>query len=136
MKIDEATAFIEKNNHPKLWALLAEVALNRLDTVIAEHAFVMLKDYAGIQLIKRIGKLQNDEFKKAEVATFYGRIDEAEKIYMENDRRDLALELREKMNDWFRIVEILQKSKQPGDDELLMKAWNHVGDYYAERQKW
>lgn len=55
---------------------------------------------------------------------------------MENDRRDLAIELREKMNDWFRIVEILQKSKQPGDDELLKKAWNHVGDYYAERQKW
>ncbi|EJD74175.1 WD repeat protein 35 [Loa loa] len=136
MKIDEATAFIERNNHPKLWALLAEVALNRLDTVIAEHAFVMLKDYAGIQLIKRIGALQHDGFKKAEVAAFYGRIDEAEKIYMENDRRDLAIELREKMNDWFRIVEILQKSRQPGDDELLKKAWNHIGDYYAERQKW
>lgn len=55
---------------------------------------------------------------------------------MENDRRDLALELREKMNDWFRIAEILQKTRQPGDDELLMKAWNHIGDYYAERQKW
>ncbi|MCP9265269.1 hypothetical protein DINM_020523 [Dirofilaria immitis] len=136
MEIQKATAFIEKNNHPKLWALLAEIALNRLDTVVAEHAFVMLKDYAGIQLIKRINALQHDEFKKAEVATFYGRIDEAEKIYMDNDRRDLAIELREKMNDWFRIVEILQKSKQPGDDKLLKKAWNNVGDYYAERQKW
>ncbi|KAL3990454.1 hypothetical protein ACH3XW_31845 [Acanthocheilonema viteae] len=135
MKIQEATEFIEKNNHPKLWALLAEVALNRLDTALAEHAFVMLKDYAGIQLIKRINALKHDGFKKAEVATFYGYIDEAEKIYMENDRRDLAIELREKMNDWFRIVEILQKSRQPGDDELLKKAWNHVGDYYAERQK-
>ncbi|CAG9538621.1 unnamed protein product [Cercopithifilaria johnstoni] len=136
MKIQEATAFIEKNNHPKLWALLAEVALNRLDTVVAEHAFVMLKDYAGIQLIKRVNALQHDGFKKAEIATFYGYIDKAEKIYMENDRRDLAIELREKMNDWFRIAEILQKSKQPGDDELLKKAWNHIGDYYAERQKW
>lgn len=57
MKIDEATEFIEKNSHPKLWALLAEIALNRLDTVVAEHAFVMLKDYAGIQLIKRIAAL-------------------------------------------------------------------------------
>uniref|UniRef100_A0A0R3RYI0 ANAPC4_WD40 domain-containing protein n=1 Tax=Elaeophora elaphi TaxID=1147741 RepID=A0A0R3RYI0_9BILA len=136
MQIQEATSFIEKNNHPKLWALLAEVALNRLDIDIAEHAFVMLKDYAGIQLIKRINALQCDEFKKAEVAAFYGHIDEAEKIYMENDRRDLAIELREKMNDWFRIMEILQKGKQPGDDELLKKACNHVGDYYAERQKW
>ena len=23
-----------------------------------------------------------------------------------------------------------------GDDELLMLAWNRIGDYYAERQKW
>lgn len=58
MKIQEATAYIEKNNHPKLWALLAEVALGRLDTAVAEHAYVMLKDYAGIQLIKRINALQ------------------------------------------------------------------------------
>lgn len=55
---------------------------------------------------------------------------------MENDRRDLAIAVREKMNDWFRIMEILQKSSAPGDDELLRKAWNHVGDYYAERQNW
>lgn len=53
-----ATEFIEKNSHPKLWSLLAEVALKRLDTATAEHAFVMLKDYAGIQLIKRINSIQ------------------------------------------------------------------------------
>lgn len=58
MKIQEASAFIEKNSHPKLWALLAEVALSRLDTATAEHAYVMLKDYAGIQLIKRINSIQ------------------------------------------------------------------------------
>lgn len=136
MKIQEATTFIEKNNHPKLWALLAEAALNRLDTTVAEHAYVMLKDYAGIQLIKRINALQHDAFKKAEIAAFYGRVDEAEKIYLENDRRDLAIAVREKMNDWFRIMEILQQNNIPGDDDLLKKAWNHVGDYYAERQNW
>ncbi|VDM97214.1 unnamed protein product [Thelazia callipaeda] len=135
MKIHEATAFIEKSNHPKLWALLAEVALNRLDTAVAEHAYVMLKDYAGIQLIKRINALQSDELKKAEVAAFYGRIDEAEKIYIENDRFDLAIALREKMNDWFQISDMLQKNNQP-NDELLRKAWNNIGDYYVERQKW
>lgn len=58
MKIQEAAAYIEKKNHPKLWALLAEVALNQLNLETAEHAFVMLKDYGGIQFIKRIKAIQ------------------------------------------------------------------------------
>ncbi|VDK51291.1 unnamed protein product [Anisakis simplex] len=136
MKIQEATAFIEKNSHPKLWSLLAEVALSRLDTATAEHAYVMLKDYAGIQLIKRINGIQHEDFKRAEIAVFLGRLDEAEKIYMERDRRDLAIAMRRKMNDWFRIMEIVQRSSGPGDDQLLKQAWNHVGDYYADRQNW
>ncbi|MFH4979253.1 hypothetical protein AB6A40_005962 [Gnathostoma spinigerum] len=136
MDIQEAAKFIEKNNHPKLWSLLAESALNRLDTATAEHAYVMLKDYGGIQLVKRLKTIQLDSMKRAEVATFFGRLDEAEKIYMDNDRRDLAISMRKKMNDWFRIVEILQKSTGPGDDQLLKEAWDHVGDYYADRQNW
>lgn len=24
----------------------------------------------------------------------------------------------------------------PGDDQLLEQAWNAIGDYYADRQKW
>ncbi|VDM42438.1 unnamed protein product, partial [Toxocara canis] len=136
MKIQEATAFIEKNSHPKLWSLLAEVALSRLDTATAEHAYVMLKDYAGIQLIKRVNSIQQEDFKRAEIAVFFGRVDEAEKIYMEHDRRDLAIAMRRKMNDWFRIMEIVQRSSGPGDDQLLKQAWNHVGDYYADRQNW
>ncbi|VDN58829.1 unnamed protein product [Dracunculus medinensis] len=136
MKIQEAAAYIEKKNHPKLWALLAEVALNQLNLETAEHAFVMLKDYGGIQFIKRIKAIQNDDFKRAEIAIFYGKVEEAEKIYMENDRRDLAIAAHQKLNNWFRIMEIVQRRTEPGDDELLKKAWNHVGDYYAERQNW
>lgn len=55
---------------------------------------------------------------------------------MENDRRDLAIAAHQKLNNWFRIMEIVQRRTEPGDDELLKKAWNHVGDYYAERQNW
>uniref|UniRef100_F1L3D6 WD repeat-containing protein 35 n=1 Tax=Ascaris suum TaxID=6253 RepID=F1L3D6_ASCSU len=55
---------------------------------------------------------------------------------MEHDRRDLAIAMRRKMNDWFRIMEILQHSTGPGDDQLLKQACNHVGDYYADRQNW
>lgn len=49
---------------------------------------------------------------------------------------DLAIAMRRKMNDWFRILQILQTSTGPGDDQLLQLAWNHVGEYFVDRQKW
>uniref|UniRef100_A0A1I7Y670 WD_REPEATS_REGION domain-containing protein n=1 Tax=Steinernema glaseri TaxID=37863 RepID=A0A1I7Y670_9BILA len=136
MKIEEANAYIEKNSHPKLWSLLAEVALTRLDTATAEHAFVRLQDYSGIQFLKKLKNVQVDDLKKAEVCLFLGKVDEAEKIYMEADRRDLAIEMRKKLKDWFRILQIIQHSSGPGDDILRLEAWKRVGDYYADRQKW
>ncbi|TKR82028.1 hypothetical protein L596_015808 [Steinernema carpocapsae] len=136
MKIEDANAYIEKNSHPKLWSLLAEVALTRLDTATAEHAFVRLQDYAGIQFLKKFKNIQNEDLKKAEVCLFLGKVDEAEKIYMDADRRDLAIEMRKKLKDWFRILQIIQQSSGPGDDVLRLEAWRRVGDYFADRQKW
>ena len=50
--------------------------------------------------------------------------------------RDLAIDMLKKMHDWFRIQQILQNSSGPGDDILAQQTWKHVGDYFAERQKW
>lgn len=58
MTIGEVTSFIEKNSHPKLWSLLAEEALHKLDFPTAEHAFVMLKDYAALQFLKKVNNIQ------------------------------------------------------------------------------
>ena len=49
--------------------------------------------------------------------------------------RDLAVSLRKKLGDWFRVVQLL-KSGSGGDDAQLEEAWNAIGDYYADRQKW
>ena len=56
-------------------------------------------------------------------------------MYLEMDRKDLAVDLRERIGDWFRVVQLL-KSGGGGDDLMLEKAWNHIGDYYYERQRW
>ena len=37
---------------------MAEHALLKLDLKVAEHSFVRCKDYAGIQLVKRLSNLQ------------------------------------------------------------------------------
>jgi WD repeat-containing protein 35 len=132
--IREAYQFIEDHPHPRLWRLLAEAALEELDLIVADKAFVRCADYQGIQYVKRL-KLLDDKMKqKAEVAAYFQRFDEAESLYREIDRKDLAIELRMRLGDWFRVVQLVQSGG--GDDELLTLSWNRIGDYYAARQKW
>ncbi|MED6241180.1 WD repeat-containing protein 35 [Ataeniobius toweri] len=134
--IEDASQFIEDNPHPRLWHLLAEAALQKLDLKTAEEAFVRCKDYPGIQFVKRLGNLQSEPMKQAEVAAYFSRFEEAESMYLHMDRRDLAINLRIKLGDWFKVLQLLKTGSGDADDALLEQAYNGIGDYYADRQKW
>ncbi|XP_058282761.1 WD repeat-containing protein 35 isoform X1 [Hylobates moloch] len=134
--IKDASQFIEDNPHPRLWRLLAEAALQKLDLYTAEQAFVRCKDYQGIKFVKRLGRLQSESMKQAEVVGYFGRFEEAERMYLEMDRRDLAIGLRLKLGDWFRVLQLLKTGSGDADDSLLEQANNAIGDYFADRQKW
>ncbi|KFO69739.1 WD repeat-containing protein 35, partial [Cuculus canorus] len=134
--IEESSQFIEDNPHPRLWRLLAEAALQKLDLQTAEQAFVRCKDYQGIKFVKRLGNLQSESMKQAEVAAYFSRFEEAEKMYLNMDRRDLAIGLRVKLGDWFRVLQLLKTGSGDSDDALLEQAHNAIGDYFADRQKW
>ncbi|XP_066559744.1 WD repeat-containing protein 35 isoform X2 [Amia ocellicauda] len=134
--IEDASQFIEDNPHPRLWRLLAEAALQKLDLKTAEQAFVRCKDYQGIEFVKRLGNLQSESMKQAEVAAYFGRFEEAERMYLDMDRRDLAISLRIKLGDWFRVLQLLKSGSGDADDTLLEQAYNAIGDYFADRQKW
>jgi WD repeat-containing protein 35 len=43
--LKDSAQFIEDNAHPRLWRLLAETALEKLDLNTAEKAFVACQDY-------------------------------------------------------------------------------------------
>ena len=132
--VKAAFQFVEDNPHPRLWRLIGEAALEELDFAIADQAFVACEDYQGIQFVKRLRQLDDTKKRKAEVCAYFKRFDEAENIYRDIDRKDLAIELRTRLGDWFRVVQLVQSGA--GDDELLTTAWNKIGDYYAERKKW
>lgn len=133
--IAEATTFIKENSHPRLWRLLAEAAVKQLDLPTAEAAFVRCSDYPGIQFVKRLHNIHNDTLKKAEVAAYFKNFDEAEKLYLGVDRRDLAISLREKLGDWFRVIQLM-KMGSGGSDVQMEIAWNSIGDFFADRQNW
>ncbi|KAM5143257.1 WD repeat-containing protein 35 isoform 2-T2 [Callospermophilus lateralis] len=134
--IEDASQFIEDNPHPRLWRLLAEAALQKLDLPTAEQAFVRCKDYQGIKFVKRLGNLQSESMKQAEVVAYFGRFEEAERMYLDMDRRDLAIGLRLKLGDWFRVLQLLKTGSGDADDSLLEQAHSAIGDYFADRQKW
>nr|KAG5696704.1 hypothetical protein BaRGS_012073 [Batillaria attramentaria] len=79
-------------------------------------------------------EIKSESMKQAEVAAYFRRFEDAEKIYLDMDRRDLAVNLRKKLGDWFKVIHLL-KHGGGGDDVQLEEAWNAVGDYYADRQK-
>uniref|UniRef100_A0A8C4QBC7 WD repeat domain 35 n=1 Tax=Eptatretus burgeri TaxID=7764 RepID=A0A8C4QBC7_EPTBU len=116
--------------------LLAGAALERLQLEVADHAFSRCYDYPGLELIKRLHSLKGQKLKQAEVAAYFGRFEEVEQIYLAMDRRDLALKLRTKLGDWFRVLQLLSTTAGNADDALKEQANNGIGDYYAERKKW
>jgi len=130
--LKDAFNYVEANPHPRLWRLLAEAALEQLDFVVAEKAFVRFEDYQGIQLVKRLRLLDDRVKQKAEVAAYFQRFDEAESLYREIDRKDLAIDLRVRLGDWFRVIQLAHG----GNEDLLQQAWSAIGDYYADRGKW
>jgi len=109
-------------------------ALEKLDFNTADRAFVRCQDYHGIQLVKRLRQLDTQMKQKAEVAAYFKRFDEAEELYSRSDRKDLALDMRMRLGDWFRVLQLTQTGV--GDDSLRMKALREIGDYYADRQRW
>jgi WD repeat-containing protein 35 len=71
---------------------------------VAERAFVKNDDYAGVLLIDKLNNLDEKVKQKAEIACFFKRYDEAEQIFKDIDRRDLALDLRMRLGDWDKVV--------------------------------
>lgn len=136
--VEEAQKFIEDNPHPRLWYLLAEAALENMNLTVAELAFVHCKDYNGIQFVKKLNNQPNEPIRKAEILCYYKKFDEAEDLYINMDRRDLAISLRKMLGDWFRVEALLKSGggSGGGDDAQLEEAWNAIGDHYADRQKW
>eukprot|EP01035_Chromulina_nebulosa_P019079 gene19079-24905_t len=126
--------FINANPHSRLWTLLAHSALESLELDMAEKAFVRTGDYHGIQLVKQLRTMTDKMKSRAEVCVYLGRFDEAEGIYREIDRKDLAIQMRKKIGDFSRVVQLLQTGG--GNDSLVKDAYDKIGEYYADRFKW
>lgn len=54
VSLKDAVEFVEKNPHRRLWKLIAEASLDKLNFQIAERAFVKNEDYYGVCFVNRL----------------------------------------------------------------------------------
>ncbi len=132
--LQAAYDYADLNTHPRLWKLLATSALEDLELSLAEKSFVRYNDYYGIQFVKTLEGMPDKMKARAEVAVYLHRFDEAESLYREIDRKDLAIQLRKRLGDYTRVVQLLQTGG--GNDKLVRDAWDQIGRYFADRMKW
>ncbi len=125
---------VQKHPHPKLWTVLAEAALEDIDLDAADRAFVRALHYPGIQFVKRLRTMPDKMKVRAEISAYLKKFDEAEALYREIDRKDLAIELRNRIGDYSRVVQLLQTGG--GTDAVIAKAWDRIGLHFFERCKW
>jgi WD repeat-containing protein 35 len=128
-------AAAERSPHPRLFRLIAETALEALDLMTAEKSFVKCEDYHAIQLVRQLREMEaTDKMKaRAEVAVYLKKYDDAEALYREIDRKDLAISMRKRICDYPRVVQLLQTGG--GNDVLMREAWDKIAEQYADRFK-
>ena len=114
--------------------MITEAALDKLNFSLAERALVKMEDYFGVQLVNNVSKIEEKVKQKAEVACYFKKYDEAEQIFKDIDRKDLALNLRMRLGDWSKVIHLIEAGA--GNDQMLKRVYKNLGDYSAERQKW
>ncbi|CAG2226168.1 IFT121 [Mytilus edulis] len=126
---------IQKTQPKKAWQkwrlkrLLAESALEQLNLKVAEQAFVRCKDYQGIEFVKRLGNLQREDMKQAEVAAYFRRFEEAERKYLDMDRRGSLNAIGDYYADRQKWQQAVTYYVQGRNQERLSECYYMLEDY-------
>ena len=80
-----------------------------LDYTSAERALLKVDDYKTLKYIKKIQQLDDREKQRAELLTLYAKYDDAEKIYRNIERKDLAINMKIKVGDFYGVLEMVKE---------------------------
>lgn len=127
--------FISKIGYECLFRIYAKKALEELDFGNAEKAFLKCDDYKSLQTLKRVQNLDDKEKQKAEILVFYGKYDDAEECYRKMDRRDLAIQMRMRVGDWTKVLQMAKDGGSAVGEEVLQTAYNELGNFHAQRMQ-
>jgi WD repeat-containing protein 35 len=125
-----------RRKQPRLWTMLAEHALEKLDLETAETAWAHARDWHGLQLVKRLRSFSGQPLWKQrfEAWCYLGQSAAAEAVVASADRLDLAVEMYIKLGDWGSVHRLVEQGL--GDDVLATKTFNGLGDARVDAGRW
>lgn len=121
---------LRQTRFPQLWSILGRESLLQQDIETAYLSMIKNKDYKGLQLIKRLNKFKDINLQRAEILAFINRFDEAEQIYLESDRADLALNMNKVIANYIKVDEFLQSNSLKNQSILKIAMENIYFLYY------
>ncbi|ULT82457.1 hypothetical protein L3Y34_012018 [Caenorhabditis briggsae] len=135
MKLDEAIDYAERSPHAELWAMISAYAVFKHKFDCAEHAFVKLGDYAGVQFVKKVRTIPSNDLRNAEIFAWRDQLEEAKALFMQCDRKDLAIEMYRKLGDYNAIYEMIRHDETV-DEELQHEVYKEIGRHNYENMEW
>ena len=105
----KAIKFVEENSHQSLWKIIADKSLLDLDFLNAERALLKIDDFKTLKYVKRLQQLDDREKQRAEILTLQGKYEEAEKVYRTIERKDLAINMKVKIGDFYGVLEMVKE---------------------------
>ncbi|XP_022697490.1 WD repeat-containing protein 35-like [Varroa jacobsoni] len=134
--IADVVQFIEDNDSNSiLWRKMAKFHMISGDLDAAEMALVRIRDWDGVLFCRRIAKLASREVREAEVLAYFDQFDEAEQMFIDNDRIDLAIEMHAIIGNWERVIELALTSNE-SNVALIENAYNNLGQMCIDNGEW
>jgi len=133
--IDDIYQYIDRFSNKKLWEMLSEYALLKLDFTTAEKAMLQYNDFLGLSFIKRVKIIDDDTLKMAEIYQFFLDYDKAEELYNFADRKDLTIAMRIKLGHWEKVIALIKESGYVQEDNMRM-AYNNLASQLMDNKEY
>ena len=127
-----ALEYASKQPCNTFYSKITKKALEKLDFDTAQTAMLQTGDFEGLQFLKKIKEVDDDELKKAEILEFNNNYDEAGNKYNNMGRSDLNLAMNIKLGKWDKVTDMMSKNNDK--DENLKIAYNNYADELYEKK--
>ena len=129
-----ALEYASKKPCNTFYSKITKKALEKLDFDSAQTAMLQTGDFEGLQFLKKIKNIEDDELKKAEILEFNNNYDEASNKYNNMGRSDLNLAMNIKLGKWDKVTDMMSKNDEK--DENLKIAYNNYADELYEKKEY
>ena len=132
--LKEAFDYATKNPCNTFFSSITKKALDKNDLDTAQNAMLQIGDFEGLEFLKSIKNIEDEELKKAEILQYNSNFDEASKRYNRMNRPDLNLAMQVKLGNWDKVTDMMAKNNTK--DENLKIAYNNYADELMEKKEY